>query len=209
LKIANRVHLIDGTKGSYAYLVLGSEPVLVDTSLPGRSLRIVAAVESLGLQMTDIAHIVLTHHDPDHIGNARELSSLSGATVWASESEVPFIHGESKEQGIRKIIRALVKVDHPHVDRVYDPGTKIGELEVVPSPGHTKGHVCFVIDDVLLAGDLVTTRNGKLKPAPSFLTTDRRALKQSIRNIGSLKFDLVCPAHGLPVRRSSLWEALL
>jgi glyoxylase-like metal-dependent hydrolase (beta-lactamase superfamily II) len=209
LKVANQVHLIDGTKGSFVYLVLGSEPVLVDTSLPGKSERIVQAVNALGMQMTDIAHIVLTHHDVDHIGNAHVLASLSGATVWASRLEVPYIHGEHQEKGIRKLIRAMVKVEKPHVDKTYDSGARVGSLEVIPSPGHTSGHVSFVVDDVLLAGDLVTTRRGKLKPSPSFLTTDKNALKESIRNIGRLKFDLICPAHGTPVRRSSLWEELL
>ncbi len=208
MKVANRVHLIDGTKGSYAYLVLGNEPVLVDTSFPGRTNRIVQSVEALGMRMSDIAHIVLTHHDPDHIGNAHALASLSGAMVWASETEIPFIHGDHKEQGIRKLISRLVRVKHPIVNRTYDNGVKIGDLEVIPSPGHTNGHVCFVVDDVLLAGDLVTTRRGKLKPAPFFLTTDKEALKRSIRDIGSLKFDVVCPAHGEPVKRSSLWEAM-
>ena len=41
------------------------------------------------------------------------------------------------------------------VDHVFDNGDKIGDFSVIPTPGHTKGHSCFLLDDVLFAGDHV------------------------------------------------------
>lgn len=209
MEVANRVHLLEGTKGSYSYLVMGQEPVLVDTSMPGRTDKIVEALARLGMKPSDIAHIVLTHQDGDHIGNAKQLKDLSGATLWAPKEEVPYIHGEKKGAGIRRIIGAMMKVDRPQVDKVFEAGQRVGDLEMIPAPGHTPGHVCLRVDDVLLAGDLVTTRGGKLKPSPGFLTWDKAALQKSIRSVGKLEFDWVCPAHGDPVKRGSLWDALV
>ncbi len=208
MRIAPRVHLLDGTKGSYAFLVLGEEPVLVDTSFAGRCGRIVKALDVLGLQPTDIAHIALTHHDPDHIGNVKQFAELSHAAIWASKLEVPFLQDGCIEQGVRRVIKTFMKTDPFQVDRLLEPGHKVGRLEIVPTPGHTNGHVCFVVDDILLAGDLVRTMRGKLKPSPGLLTTDKIALQRSIQEVGKLPFKWVCPAHGNPILRATLWEAI-
>jgi flavorubredoxin len=46
--------------------VLGDEPILIDTSFPGRTRAILTEIEKLGLRPSDIAHILLTHHDGDY-----------------------------------------------------------------------------------------------------------------------------------------------
>ncbi|MCY0869979.1 MAG: MBL fold metallo-hydrolase [Firmicutes bacterium] len=177
--------------------------------MPGRSQRVLAGLHEIGLEPRDIAHILLTHQDVDHIGNAKTLVEQSGATLWAPALEVPFIHGEKKGEGMRRVIGALMRVDRPHVDRTYEEGVHIGDLEVIPAPGHTRGHVCLKVGDVLLAGDLVKSSRGVLQPSPGFLTADKAALRSSLRTVGSLSFDWVCPAHGEPVRRGNLWDALV
>lgn len=208
LKVTDGIYLLEEAKGSFVYLVLGDEPVLVDTGMAGKGPKIIEALARLGIHSGDLAHIVLTHQDVDHIGNAKQLQMWSGATMWAPEIEIPFIHGERKGPGIRKVISSLMRVHHPSGVRPYEAGAQIGGLEVIPAPGHTPGHVCLRRGDVLLAGDLVTTRRGKLKPSPGLLTWNKDELRKSMRAVGKLDFDWVCPAHGLPVRRGNLWEAL-
>ena len=39
MEITKNIHLLQATKGSYAYLVLGDEPILIDTCLPGVVIR--------------------------------------------------------------------------------------------------------------------------------------------------------------------------
>lgn len=208
MEIAPRVHLLEQMKGSYVYLILGDEPVLVDTGMSGKSNRIVSALAKVGLRETDIAHILLTHSDGDHIGNAKRLQELSGAVLWAPKVEVPFIHGTAKGPGIRKVIQTLMHVEPPTVNRTYEAGERIAGLEVLPAPGHTEGHTCLLYGDVLLAGDLVVTRSGKIKPSPKFLAWNLPILHDSIREVGKRSFAWVCPAHGEPVQRGNLWEAM-
>lgn len=208
MEITKGVHLLEEMKGSYVYLVLGQEPVLVDTGMSGRANKVVKALAALGMQPTDIAHIMLTHQDVDHIGNAKRLQELSGARLWAPKGEVPYIHGEAKGPGMRKLIQTLMKVDRPQVTDTYTAGQRIGDIETIPAPGHTLDHTCLLYGDVLLAGDLVTTRKGKLQASPKFLAWDLAALQRSIREVGARSFDWVCPAHGNPVRRGDLWEAM-
>ncbi|MCY0876176.1 MAG: MBL fold metallo-hydrolase [Firmicutes bacterium] len=208
MEITQRVHLLEEMKGSYVYLILGQEPVLVDTGMSGRADRVLKALTALGMQPTDIAHILLTHQDVDHIGNAKRLQELSGARLWAPKGEVPYIHGEVKGPGLRRVIQTLMKVDRPTVTDTYVAGQHIGDIETIPAPGHTLDHTCLLYGDVLLAGDLVTTRRGKLQASPKFLAWDLNSLHRSIREVGKRSFDFVCPAHGEPVRRGNLWEAM-
>ena len=41
------------------------------------------------------------------------------------------------------------------VSCVFDCGDKIGDFTAIPTPGHTKGHTSFLLDDVLFTGDHV------------------------------------------------------
>ncbi|MDA8343948.1 MAG: MBL fold metallo-hydrolase [Thermaerobacter sp.] len=208
MEIAQGVYLLQASKGSYVYLVLGEEPTLIDTGFRGRADRILAEIAGYGMHPRDIAHIALTHHDVDHVGNARALSAATGAKIWASQEDLPFIRGEARPSGLRGVIQTIVPVEPVSVDETYPQGGRVGGLEVLPTPGHTMGHVSLRLGDILFAGDLVTSRGGRLVPAPGMLTADRVALRRSLREVGRLPFQLVCPAHGEPVMRASLWEAL-
>jgi glyoxylase-like metal-dependent hydrolase (beta-lactamase superfamily II) len=209
MEITKGIHLLDGTKGSYVYLILGNEPVLVDTSLPGRAPTVLGALKRLGLKPTDIAHILLTHYDVDHIGNAFALREASGAKLWAPQEDLPYILGEKNPPGIRRLIQMLYRVDSPQIDETYQHGQTIAGLEVIPTPGHTLGHVSFRAHDVLFSGDLVRSKNGKLQPQPAIATWDKAALKRSLSEVGNYTFTWVCTAHGEPVQRGNLWETLL
>ncbi len=208
MEISKGVHLIEATKGSYAYLVLGQEPVLIDTGFRGRADRILQELAAIGVRPRDIAHIALTHHDIDHVGNAQALAQVMGAKVWASAEDRAFIRGEAKPRGLRGLMRAVSPVAPPPVDETYAAGCVVGGLEVLATPGHTRGHVSLRLGDILFAGDLVTSRGGRLAAPPRMLTDDRSALQRSLREVGRLPFRLVCPAHGEPIARGGLWEAL-
>jgi glyoxylase-like metal-dependent hydrolase (beta-lactamase superfamily II) len=209
MEITKGIHVLDGTRGSYVYLVLGEEPVLIDTCLPGRAPTILSEISRLGLKPTDLAHIFLTHYDVDHIGNARALREASGAKLWAPEEDLPYILGERNPPGIRRLFQILYRVDSPQVDAIYQPGQMIAGLEVIPTPGHTPGHVSFRFHDILFSGDLVRNTRGTLQPQPTISNWDKGALKRSLHEVRNLAFTWVCPAHGEPVQRGNLWEALI
>ena len=209
MEITTGVHLLKSTRGSYAYLVLGDEPILIDTGFPKRSAAILAELETLGLKPTDLAHIFLTHHDIDHIGNAHALQQASGAKLWAPQEDVPYILGQRNRPGVKRLMQALIKVEKPQIDETYTPGQKIGGIEVIPTPGHTPGHVSFLSGETLFSGDLVTSSKGRLRPSPALITWNKEALKRSLSEVKNHSFSWVCVAHGEPVQRGNLWDTLL
>lgn len=207
--LTDRVHRIEATRGSHAYLILGNEPLLIDTGLPGNGSALLAELATHGLAPRDLAHILLTHHDIDHIGNARFLQEATQATLWAPELDLPFIEGHARRPGIKGLADLLVRVEPPRGLRTYATGERIADLEIIPTPGHTPGHTSIRLHDMLFAGDLIASSKGKLKLLSSLLAWDQDALRRSVAAVGALSFDWVFPAHGDPVRRGRMWEALL
>lgn len=203
VELAKNVHWLENMKGSYVYLVLGQEPVLIDTGMPNKGTQLEQELGKLGVKLGDIAHVLLTHHDVDHIGNAKWLQDRSEAKLWAPELDLPYIHGTAKRPGIKRVIGALVRASSPKVESIYKPGQKIGDLEVIETPGHTPGHVSILYNDILFAGDLVMSKAGKLRPSPKLMTWDSSQLRQSLNKLANYSFDWVCPAHGGPVEHGS------
>jgi glyoxylase-like metal-dependent hydrolase (beta-lactamase superfamily II) len=208
MKINDHVYMLDSTEGSHAYVILGEETMLVDTSLPGRGKKILEELERIHVKASDIKHILLTHHDGDHIGNAAMLEKATGATVWASAEDIPYIYGQKSRPGIKKYISMIMRITPPVKTQAYPADNRIGEVQVIATPGHTPGHVCLLYQDVLFAGDLVATSNGQIKPSPAMMTWDMPMLMQSIKKVAPLAFRWVCPAHGMPVERGDMLEKL-
>lgn len=203
MKIMEDVYLLESTKDSYAYLINSEEPVLIDTGFPGKSKQIIEEMSNLGISPK---HIFLTHHDVDHIGNAKILQEYTGAKLWSSKEDLPFISGEKNRAGMKRIIQAIIKIDKPKVDALFTDKQDFLSIEVISSPGHTPGHVCFLYKKVLFAGDLFANRNGKLQLLPRFGNWNNEILKSSAEKIKLLDFDWLCPAHGEPIQRKNINE---
>lgn len=169
---------------------------------------ILAEIKALGVEPQSIAHILITHHDVDHVGNAAALRQATGAKIWTSAADRPYVEGSRHRPATKRIAELLVRPVPPQVDAVFAEENPELDLVVVPTPGHTPGHVVFLYQDILFAGDLVVSQNGRLKPSPAVLTWNQAALRDSIRRVQGLSFRYICPAHGQPLERGTLWEQL-
>ena len=209
MKITETVYALDSTKGSFAYIILGREIILIDTCFPGRGKAILKELETISIKPGDIRYILITHNDVDHIGNLAFLQRETGAQVWASKVDIPYITGELKRPGIKKFISSIMKIEIPKNINAFNENQRFEDMLIIDTPGHTPGHVCFIYKDILFAGDLVVGFEGKLKPSPDFMTWDKHVLMESIKKVAGYSFKWVCPAHGKPVERKDLWEKLI
>jgi len=203
MKITDNVYMLESTKGAYAYLVTGEETVLIDTCYPGRFKRIAAEMAELGVKPEEIKHILITHNDIDHIGSLKPLQEWTGAKVWISAGDLPALMGEEKRHGFKEAISKAMRVKLPEKIDVVSPGQKIGGVEAIDAPGHTKGHMCFAYGDVLFAGDLVDTRKGTLDPLPKGWNRDSDMNDDTRRRVLNMPYTWICPAHGRPVKREA------
>ncbi len=115
----------------------------------------------LDIDPASIKHILITHQDTDHVGALEGDSErlFRDATIYLSEIENRYLTGEVRRKvmfGFYKL--PLVKTDNPKVllkdGQVLDiDGIKI---EAILVPGHTWGHMVYLIDDrYLFTGDTI------------------------------------------------------
>jgi hydroxyacylglutathione hydrolase len=173
MKIADRVHRIDGVRIANAYLVDSADGlILVDTGMPGSTKRILNYVRQIGHQPTDIKYIFLTHADIDHIGSAADLKKATGAKIIIHAEDAPILSGKA----IRPTIKGLMKLIYPFFTRLLrfhpaDPDIILNDnfvlagLQIIHTPGHSAGSMClyspgkFIMVGDALQADSAGTRS--------------------------------------------------
>src|SRR5438093_11470678 len=75
-----------------AYLLHGSEPILVETGPTTSEEAVTAGLATIGLGPPDLAHIVLTHIHLDHAGGVGALARrYPRAAIWVHDRGAPHL----------------------------------------------------------------------------------------------------------------------
>ena len=135
---------------------------LVDTGLSGSAKDIIKAATANG---APIRRILLTHAHLDHVGSLDALHALlPDVEVMISARDARFLTGDKSLDADEP--QLPLKGNYPVITtqptRLLNAGDRIGSLEVIPTPGHTPGHVSFFDhrDRTVIAGDTYSTRAG-------------------------------------------------
>ena len=115
----------------------------------------------LDIDPSAVQHILITHQDTDHVG-ALETDSeqlFRDATVYISEIENRYLTGEIRRKvmhGLYKLpmVKMMNKKVLLHDREVFQIGDI--KIECLLVPGHTWGHMVYLIDDeYLFTGDTI------------------------------------------------------
>ena len=196
-----------------AFLIKADEGlVLVDSGLPKRKDTILKAVAGVAGQPADLRHILVTHHHVDHIGSLADLKEASDAKSYVHPADTPIVRGDQPQPGanpsslLGKLAGPLLERLSPAavaaaVDVEVEDGQELpigGGVKVVHTPGHTPGHVSYLLPGrggVLFVGDAAANILRLGMPMGVF-TADREQAKESIRKLAGLEFDIACFGHG-------------
>ena len=154
----------------------------------------------MGVDPKSIRKILITHHDIDHVGNVKYLRDITGAEVWAPADDIPYIMGEKSRPGVKHVFQFISKTGDPGEILPFAPEQRFGDLQVIPAPGHTPGHVIFIYQKIIFAGDLLRIINGVPAPMSKIMNADNAQALLSIGILKTLDFNWICPAHGQPTR---------
>ncbi len=194
MKITNTVYQADDVTGGPSVIVGDGYLTLVDAGVPGSETQIIALIETLGRNPSDVKHILITHPDGDHIGALPALVAATGARVYAQRDEAEVIEGKRQIRG-GKMVAAPVKVDQ--VVKEGDVLPLHGGIRVVESFGHTLGHVCYYLvkEKLLFTGDCLTNTNGLTGSLPPY-TANMDLAKATVKKIAALAPDSLAFGHG-------------
>ncbi|MDO9493944.1 MBL fold metallo-hydrolase [Acetobacterium sp.] len=209
MEIIENVYQLDCASHGHVFFIRSDEGILIDTGMPGLVEKILAELEALDGAVQTIKKILLTHHDIDHIGNAKALQDATQAEVWAPQEDVPYIMGEKNRPGIKRILQTISRPPKPHISGCYLVNQNFGEVRVIHAPGHTPGHTIFQYRNVVFIGDLFQEIKGRLDLLPRFFIWDQEEAKRSISIIKELQYDWICPSHGMPIKRGTVTENFL
>ena len=155
------------------YLSDGPGALLVDPAR--RTADLDAAVAA-----TDIAHIAVTHHHPDHVGAVAEYARETDATVWARRGRTDAFEAA-----------ADITPDRTFAEETVLPA---GDgVTVVDLPGHAPEHVGFETATGIVSGDVAAAEGSVVVGAPE---GDMRAYLSSLRRLHSRAPDILYPGHG-------------
>ncbi|MBQ3707584.1 MAG: MBL fold metallo-hydrolase [Clostridia bacterium] len=123
--------------------------------------RLAEKMSWLDIDPASVKHILITHQDTDHVG-ALEVDSeqlFRDAKVYIGRIENRYLTGEAR----RKVIHGLYKLPPVKTENrkvLLDDGQffHIGDIEIecLLVPGHTWGHMVYLIDgEYLFTGDTI------------------------------------------------------
>lgn len=191
---------------------------LVDTGMPDQLPVFEEKLAGLGLSLRSVRRILLTHQDLDHIGSAGAIAEATGAEIYAHAAEAPFIQGELPllkldpkrlqpridalpAESRARARRLLLSPPKVKVDHLLGGGEELpfhGGIVVIPTPGHSPGHVCYYLkaQRLLLAGDALRFEGGSIIGPSPMATPDMRRAVASLRNLLPYRIDAVLCYHG-------------
>lgn len=104
-----------------------------------------------------VSHILLTHGHYDHIGGVAQLKDATGAKVCIHHLEKDWLTDPSLNLSQQSAAFLPWTVEGPAPDELLRDGQKLsllGEtIEVRHTPGHSPGHVSFIMGGVVFGGD--------------------------------------------------------
>ena len=104
-EIAPGVHRLATRYTNWYLLETGGRLTVLDAGLPGDWRAFSTALSRLGRSSSDIDAVLITHHHPDHAGNAERIRG-AGARVLAHPADAPYLRGERRLSN-RAVVRYL------------------------------------------------------------------------------------------------------
>lgn len=177
------------------YLVWDKQGCAAMVDPGGDPSEVVAFIREQGLSLKKV---LLTHGHADHLYGLEEIRALASDGVGVHEEDAQSL--PDPEQNLSAWMGSGCSC--APAETLFNEGDRfsVGQLlfEVIHTPGHTRGGVCYLVRDgeetILLSGDTLFARSIGRSDLPG---GDNAVLLDSIRKLASLDDSIpVYPGHG-------------
>lgn len=128
-----KVHAVPAFNDNYIWLIESENTKRVMIVDPGDATPVIRALSE---HQFEPAAILITHHHYDHVGGIEQLTQQYPIPVFGPEGELI--------QGISQPVSAGKNISLP---------SDFAPFTILDTPGHTSGHISYLIDDALFCGD--------------------------------------------------------
>ena len=188
---------------------------LIDTGFPKDARTILDALVSNKVALHNLRRIIITHADPDHSGGLAQLKRATQAQIVCHAVEREYLEFPQRRRVsawyMRLPLLAASLVPSYHLravvpDVLVVDGQELPEgFLVVHTPGHSPGHISLLHRGrrLLIAGDALSNRDGKLRVNGSKFTADLPNAQRSIWKLAKRygdDFETVVFGHGPPLQ---------
>lgn len=214
-RIREGLYLLQAGGFVNAYLLEGPRGLtLVDTGHPRSGTAIVHELETAGFHLKDIEQIVITHYHNDHCGGAAAVLEKRRVKVLAHPRDIPQLKGApvvgwTLARRVAEVanrlwfpyrpLETIVPLDPPH------PLRPLPYWQVLHTPGHTAGSISLYqpSEQVLLCGDALTNRGGRLRLSNSLFNDDQGEAIRTVEKLAHLRCEVLCCGHGPVIRKGA------
>jgi len=164
------------------------EKILIDTGSRSERKKLEFFLNKL-VDFSTIKKVIFTHLHYDHIGN---FDLFPNAMLLASKQEIE----DFKTQPSKTVLDADIadKFKQAQTKLLPIDELKIAGLEIIPTPGHTKGSICIWMPGkkILFSGDTMMKNSLGRTDLP---TSSPAAMQESVTKLVSYNFKILCPGH--------------
>jgi len=179
--------------GSNVFLLKGKNPVLIDSSAQANSSALKSSLEKAGISPKKISIVLHTHGHADHFGGD---FLFPNAKIFMHKFDAGFVN----KKDFDFTAADFILTEHfPKITSFFKSNETINlgnfKLEVLFTPGHTKGSVCFFEKSLglLFSGDTLFLNGFGRTDLPSGNSSE---LMASLEKISKLDFNFLLPGHG-------------
>lgn len=183
-KITNNVWKLQLDVEATNIYLLEKEKIVIDTGYRSRR-QIISQFLSKLVPLEEVKMVLFTHLHYDHIGN---FDLFPNAKLYASAQEIEDFKNDPEGAVQSKEMAGKFKAE------LIPLPNKIGPLEVVETPGHTRGSVSFYYPEekVLFTGDTIfPTGIGRT----DFPNSAPEEMHKSIIKLAEIRQKFICAGH--------------
>ncbi|HAH08454.1 MAG TPA: hypothetical protein DCM05_18335 [Elusimicrobia bacterium] len=212
-RIAEGIYLLESCGFVNAYLLEGTQDMtLVDAGPAKTADALLDELKDNGFSFKDVQRAVITHAHADHCGALTALMAKHRFKVYAHPKDIPALTGKAPRApgGLKSFCMGffhepLQPWEPIDVALPVEPGQPVRGLpqwQILHLPGHTEGSLGLYhpTRQVLLCGDALSNRGGRLHlPAQSYLK-DAAAARSTLESLAKMDCDVLACGHGPLIR---------